>query len=104
MIVSNVPERVEWHCYRGDTATLTVFINDDAGDPVDVTTWTWAAVAVDEDGIETALTCIASVGAVTVTVVWPLESSTFDVQATKPDTTVWTPVRGRITVKDDVTP
>ena len=103
MIISNIPQEIKWKAYRGDTASFTIYINDDQDDPIDVTDWTWTALAVEEDGTEVSLDVTPADGQVTVQIVWPLNDSVFDVQAVRPEGT-WTVIKGHILVEDDVTP
>lgn len=110
MIVQNVPQNMKWRTYRGDTASFSILVKDDAGLPEDLTGWTFAGqIRKTLEGLVIAnLSIVAGVGVLTVTleaedslILYP--QNLFDIQATKPDTSVWTLIQGSIVVEGDVT-
>lgn len=111
------PANVLWNVVRGDTATLLVqFFENDEVTPIQTDNWTFAASAFDPR-TETFYTLETDEGvnAVTITadpdmtdewgpgVVATVAELTFDLQVTREDGVVWTPIVGTIRVAGDVT-
>lgn len=111
------PARVQWKIVRGDSSSLRIqFLEDDEITPIDITGWTFISTAYNQVlGDTEILTVVPAVGYVDIFVT-PLQSSSwgssyatvvaelpFDLQVTKPDDTIWTPVIGTICVLGDIT-
>lgn len=111
------PANIQWKIIRGDSASLRIeFLEDDEVTPLDISTWSFDATAyypVDA-GLDDLYVSVGN-GFVDIFIT-PLQSSTwgntyssvvaelrFDLQVTKPDSTVWTPVIGTICVIGDIT-
>lgn len=111
------PYNLKWTIVRGDTSPLRVeFYEIDEITASDISEWSWAASTYDVRGdIIDQLEVSAGVGYVLVnapaeiTSFWGTGYSSkvaeliFDLQGTKADGTVWTPVIGTISVLGDVT-
>lgn len=111
------PFNLKWTVVRGDTSPLRVeFLETDEVTPFDLTGWSWTASAYDFKGdVTDELEVVAGDGYVLITI--PAEIAAywgtgynkkvaelaFDLQGTKTDGTVWTPVIGTISVLGDVT-
>lgn len=111
------PARIQWKIIRGDSSSLRIeFLEDDEVTPIDITGWTFISTAYNPVlGDTETLTVTPGVGYVDIFVT-PLQSSSwgssyatvvaelpFDLQVTKQDTTVWTPLVGTICVLGDIT-
>lgn len=111
------PANMQWQVVRGDTATLKIeFWENDEVTPIDTDGWLYDASAYFS---KTGTTYELDVepGTNYVTIIAPAEMTenwgtgfgsvvaelTFDLQVTKTDLTVWTPVIGTICVLGDVT-
>ncbi len=113
----NYPANVMWQVVRGDTATLKVeFLESDEKTLWDTSEWTYVATAYDKFGdvldeltvsVEGDYILITAPSSVTEN--WGTKFGVvvadliFDLEATLPDGTVWTPIVGSITVIGDVT-
>lgn len=111
------PANIQWQVVRGDTSTLKVeFWENDETTPIDTDGWTYSASAYyTKNG--TVYDLDVQVGSNFVTIVAPANITenwgsgygsvvaelTFDLEVTKDDLTVWTPVIGTICVLGDVT-
>lgn len=111
------PAIIKWQVVRGDTATMRVeFYEANEATPYTTDDWVYTASAYDPrlDTID-ELDVVAHDGYVEITAnanvtkLWGSGHSSivgellFDLQITKPDDTVWTPVVGSIVVLGDVT-
>jgi len=116
------PPLVAWTVVRGDTASFRVFVYDDDGDPLDLTTWTLAMDIerqyYDEDGQATTSEIMLSLtptitgddeatGSFTVSLLSEeseiLETDdAFDVQISD-ESRVWTLARGTMKIIEDIT-
>jgi hypothetical protein len=111
------PVNIQWAIVRGDTSPLRVeFYEDDEVTFYDTSDWTYAASAYGaKDDVIDQLETIAGNGFVeivaspAITALWGTTYSQvvaellFDLQVTKNDGTIWTPVIGTIKVLGDVT-
>ncbi len=111
------PANVQWTIVRGDTSPLRIeFVESDEVTPYDTAGWEYAANAYDfKADIVDELDVVAGEGYVDIFI--PVEISeqwgtgftrvvaelAFDLQVTKDDETIWTPVIGTIKVLGDVT-
>lgn len=106
--ISNIPASLEWRVYKGDTANITIVIQDENGTDVDLTgyTFTGEIKAQPEDAtFAQELDIIANGNVLSITI--PSTSilpkvSYFDIQSVK-DGTVWTIIKGSIYAEKDVT-
>ena len=113
------PVNVKWSVVRGDTAILRVeFYEADEKTPLNISQWIFEATAYDAK-TDTAFSLeierdvpngyINVVAESDVTSEWGLgiggriAELSFDVQVTKEDNMIWTPVLGRISILGDVT-
>jgi hypothetical protein len=107
-IISNVPATLEWRIYKGDTSTMTIVVQDDQGNDIDVTDYDFLGQIrqdpTDADELQDlAITADGNVISVTVSNTATLpRMSYFDIQTTKPDTTVSTILKGYIYTEDDI--
>lgn len=115
--VGSSPANVLWNVVRGDTATLLIqFFENDEVTPIDTDNWAFAASAYDpRTNVRYTLGADEGVSAVNVTadpttteewgagITNTVAELTFDLQVTRPDGVVWTPVIGTIKVSGDVT-
>lgn len=116
-IIGADPYNIVWNVVRGDTATLKIeFYETNEEDLYDTTGWTYISTAYDaKTDTSYTLTTAASAGYVTITAPatmtddWGVGSKyriaelELDLQVTFSDSTVWTPVRGTISVISDIT-
>lgn len=115
--VGAAPANVLWNVVRGDTATLLInFFENDEVTPIDTDNWTFAASAYDPR-TSTTYTLVTDEGASSVNitaapevtelwgtgVVSTVAELTFDLEVTREDGVVWTPIVGQIKVAGDVT-
>jgi hypothetical protein len=115
--VGAAPANVLWNVVRGDTATLLVnFFENDEVTPIDTDNWSFAATAYDPR-TSTSYTLIADEGnsAVNITAtpevteLWgsgitsTVAELSFDLEVTRDDGVIWTPIVGQIKVAGDVT-
>lgn len=115
--VGAAPANILWNVVRGDTATLLVnFFENDEVTPIDTDNWTFAASAydprtttkytLDTDEGNSSVNITASPE---VTELWgsgvtsTVAELTFDLEVTRDDGVVWTPIVGQIKVAGDVT-
>jgi len=107
-IISNVPATLEWRIYKGDTSTMTILVQDDQGKDIDVSAYDFLGQIrqdpTDADELQDlAITADGNVISVTISNTTTLpRMSYFDIQATKPDTTVSTILKGYIYTEDDI--
>lgn len=111
------PARIQWKITRGDYSSLRIqFLEDDEVTPIDISSWTFLSTAYNPvSGDLDTITVTPGIGYVdlsvspTLTSTWGIGYSsvvaelTFDLQVTKPDDVVWTPVIGTICVLGDTT-
>lgn len=111
------PARIQWKVTRGDYSSLRVeFLEDDEVTTIDTSSWTFLSTAYNPvSGDLDTITVTPGVGYVdlsvspTLTASWGIGYSSvvaelsFDLQVTKPDDVVWTPVIGTICVLGDTT-
>lgn len=116
-IIGADPYNLKWTIVRGDTSPLRVeFYEIDEVTPFDISDWEFSASSYNpKDDIIDELEVIAGDGYVLITApaeitgYWGIGYSgrvaelNFDLQASKQDGTVWTPVVGTISVLGDVT-
>ena len=116
-IIGADPYNIVWNVVRGDTATLKIeFYETNETDLYDTTGWTYVSTAYDaKTDTSYTLTTAASPGYVVITAPatmtddWGVGSKyriaelELDLQVTFSDLTVWTPVRGTISVISDIT-
>lgn len=117
-VVGADPLNITWNVVRGDTAILKVeFYEIDESTFYDTTSWSYEATAYDKtsgtsyeltvDGTNNGYVVLTAEDDVTAS--WGTGSKfrvaelEFDLQVTKSDNTVWTPVRGTISVISDIT-
>ena len=111
------PYLMKWTIVRGDTSPLRIeFYEPDEVTPFDVSEWEFLASTYNpKDDIIDELETVVGDGYVSInapaeiTALWgkgysgKVAELNFDLQATKSDGTVWTPVIGTISVLGDVT-
>jgi len=111
------PARIQWKITRGDYSSLRVeFWEDDEVTPIDTSSWTFLSTAYNPvSGDLDTITVTPGIGYVDLSVLpiltatWGIGYSSvvaelpFDLQVTKPDDVVWTPVIGTICVLGDTT-
>lgn len=112
------PAVVQWNAVRGDTASLRIeFWEDDEVTPIDTSGWQYKSTAylsksgVSYDLVTTPNSNYVDISALpTMTDDWGLGATgsvvaelSFDLEITKTDNTVWTPVVGTICVLGDIT-
>lgn len=116
-IIGADPYNLKWTIVRGDTSPLRVeFYETDEVTPFDISDWDFSASTYNpKDDILDELEVITGDGYVLITApaeitsYWGVGYSgrvaelNFDLQASKQDGTVWTPVVGTISVLGDVT-
>jgi hypothetical protein len=115
--VGAAPANILWNVVRGDTATLLVnFFENDEVTPIDTNNWTFAASAYDPRN-NTTYTLDADEGNSSVNItaspeiteLWgtgitsTVAELTFDLEVTRDDGVIWTPIVGQIKVAGDVT-
>jgi hypothetical protein len=115
--VGAAPANVLWNVVRGDTATLLVnFFENDEVTPIDTNNWSFAATAYDPRN-NTSYTLIADEGSSAVNItatpevteLWgsgitsTVAELSFDLEVTRDDGVIWTPIVGQIKVAGDVT-
>jgi hypothetical protein len=103
------PASVLWTVVRGDDAKLSLqFLDTDGSTPLNVTGWSYSSAL--KNGT-TLVNLSTTTGASSTVVVHATNTQTaalepgqysFDLQVTKADTTVWTPLMGTIRVLPDV--
>lgn len=107
-IISNVPATLEWRVYKGDTANMTILVKDDQGVDIDLDAYEIIGQIRQDPADETELqdlsiTTSGNVISITISDTSTLpRMSYFDIQTTKPDTTVATLIKGYIYSEDDV--
>lgn len=104
MIINDLPASIEWRVQEGDDSSFTIFINDDEGNPEDLTGWTFASLCRD-DLATLVLTPLSGTLTIELTAVesQKLEKFTpFEVTAVKADDTAWTVVTGTIIVSKNL--
>lgn len=111
------PAKVQWKLVRGDSSSLRVqFLEDDEVTPIDTTDWSFISTAYyPSNGNKYTLTTLPGTGYADIfitpeqTASWGVGYESvvaelpFDLQVTKPDDTIWTPVIGTICVLGDIT-
>lgn len=106
--LSNIPAALNWKIYKGDTAKLTIIVQDANGADVDLTGYFFTgqikaqpddAVALQELNIDSNLTLLSI--EIPDTNGLP-KISYFDIQSFYEGTT-WTILKGTISVEQDVT-
>lgn len=112
------PATIQWTVVRGDTSPLSVyFLEDDETTFIDTEGWEVVATSYDPNGdILDDLNASVSEGIVlinvpaSITQYWGtgyksvVSELQFDLQVTKPDNIVWTPLIGTIRVLGDISP
>jgi hypothetical protein len=104
MIINDLPASIEWRVYEGDDSSFTIFINDDEGNPEDLTDWTFTSLCRD-DLATLVLTPLSGTLTIELTSVesQKLDKFTpFEVNAIKPDDVMWTVVTGNIIVSKNL--
>jgi hypothetical protein len=111
------PANIQWKVVRGDTSSIRVeFWEDDEVTPIDTDGWTYIATAYNgTTGTSYELDTDANDNYVDITA-YPVTTEewgsgyssvvaelTFDLEITKTNNTVWTPVIGTICVLGDTT-
>lgn len=111
------PINVKWNVVRGDTASLRIdFFDQDEETRVDISSWRFESTAFNpQNNSFNELDVTVNNGWIVVTAEEDLTGSwgngirarvnelSFDVEVTLEDNTVWTAVRGAISVIGDVT-
>jgi hypothetical protein len=106
------PLNARWTIVRGDTASFRVqFVEDDEVTAYDTTGWTYLSYTynfkgevLDQLTVTTGATYVDIVAPKAITQTWGtgytkvVAELAFDLQVTKADGTVWTPIIGTITV------
>lgn len=106
------PLNARWTIVRGDTASFRVqFVEDDEVTAYDTTGWTYLSYTynfkgevLDQLTVTTGATYVDIIAPKTITQTWGtgytkvVAELAFDLQVTKADGTVWTPIIGTITV------
>jgi hypothetical protein len=106
--ISNVPASINWKIYKGDTARLTIIMQNDNGTELDITNYTFTGEikAQAEDAIALQQLNISSTSSLLSIEIADTESlpkiSYFDIQSIYEGTT-WTILKGTISVEQDVT-
>lgn len=107
-IISNVPATLEWRVYKGDTTTLSIIVQSDEGAAIDVSDYEFLG-QIRQDPTSATILQTLSINSlenmITVTITDSDDlprMSYFDIQATKPDTTISTILKGYIYSEDDV--
>lgn len=117
-IFGSNPANILWSIVRGDTAKFRVsFLEKNEVDQYDTTGWTYDATAYDPDtDTSYSLTVVLVneyvdiIAPAELTELWGINRSgsivaelSFDVQVSLPDSEIWTPIIGTISVIRDVT-
>lgn len=111
------PINLKWNVVRGDTASLRVdFFQEDEETRIDISDWRFEATAYNpRNSSFSELSVTVNSGWIVITAEDDVTGSwgtgiqsrvnelSFDVEVTLDDNTVWTPVRGFISVIGDVT-
>jgi uncharacterized protein YaiE (UPF0345 family) len=111
------PLNAKWTVVRGDTSTFRVyFLEEDETTAFDTDGWTYVASAydfkgdvIDELDVVEGADYVDMTATDTITEAWGtgykkvVAELAFDLQVTKADGTVWTPIIGTITVLGDTT-
>ena len=111
------PSTIQWSVVRGDSSTLRIeFFENDEVTAYSTTGWSYISTAYNPvNDITYTLTTSGGTGYVDITAPpnmtddWGTGYSSvvaelaFDLQVTKPDATVWTPIIGTICVLSDIT-
>ena len=111
------PAIVKWQVVRGDTSEIRIeFYETDEATPINTSTWSYVASAydprldtIDELDVSVGNGYVVVTAPANVTKLWGsgygsvIGELLFDLQVTKQDGTVWTPVLGNIVVLGDVT-
>lgn len=106
--ISNIPASMNWKIYKGDTAKLTIFMQDENGVDIDLSDYTFTgSIKAQPDDInelqELMLSYNAALLSITILNTDELPKiSYFDIQSLK-DGVVWTILKGTINVEQDVT-
>jgi len=106
--ISNIPASINWKIYKGDTAKLTIFMQDENGVDIDLTGYEFTGVIKtnQDDSVPLQGLAIASNAALLSLTIQDTEVlpkiSYFDVQSVK-DEVIWTIIKGTISVEQDVT-
>ncbi len=115
--VGAAPANILWNVVRGDTATLLVnFFENDEVTPIDTDNWTFAASAYDPRtttkytlNADEGISSVNITASPEITELWgsgitsTVAELTFDLEVTRDDGVVWTPIVGQIKVAGDVT-
>jgi hypothetical protein len=111
------PAIIKWQVVRGDTAQVRIeFVEADETTPIDTSSWTYIASAydprldtIDELDVTPGNGFVVVTASADTTKLWGagygsvIAELLFDLQVTKQDGTIWTPVLGNIAVLGDVT-
>ena len=116
-VLGQEPVNITWNVVRGDTASIRIdFFEEDESTIIDISGWEIVASAYDPrttffDELEVTVNIghIIVTAPAEITENWGtgirarVNELSFDVQVTLTDDTIWTPVRGFISVIGDVT-
>lgn len=111
------PAIIKWQVVRGDTAEIRIeFLEVDEVTPVDTSSWNYIASAydprldtIDELQVTPGNGFVVVTASSEITKMWGsgygsvIAELLFDLQVTKDNGTIWTPVLGSISVLGDVT-
>lgn len=106
--ISNIPAALEWRVYKGDTAKLTMVIEDEEGKEVDLSDYTFTgAIKIQPSDAEPEQELLLSANANILGIEIPNTQTLsrvnyFDIQSEK-DGIIWTILKGTIIAEQDVT-
>jgi hypothetical protein len=106
--ISNIPAALEWRVYKGDTAKLTMVIEDEEGKEVDLSDYTFTGdikiqPSDTEPEQELLLVTNANILGIEIPDTQTLSRiNYFDIQSEK-DGIIWTILKGTIIAEQDVT-
>lgn len=107
-IINDVPAGINWRIYKGDTAKITMFVNDQDDKAVDLTDYTVTGQIRQNPDDETSLQDLIITTDGNILYMQVADTSTlpktcfFDIQTVR-DTVVKTILSGRISIDMDVT-
>jgi len=106
--LSNIPAALNWKIYKGDTAKLTILMQDELGNDVNLDDYTFTGKVKAQPDDTLAIQDLAIVAGSTILSIEILDTETlpkisyFDIQSVK-DGVTWTILKGTINVEQDVT-
>ena len=106
--ISNIPAALNWKIYKGDTAKLTIIMQDELGNDINLDGYTFTGQIKAQPDDTVAIQELAIVAGTTVLSIDILDTETlpkisyFDVQSIN-NGVIWTVLKGTINVEQDVT-